>query len=54
MNECSGNGSHWLASKYFVDIEVKIMTWRNVVELESTIKDFSLSAKMTWIPVGIL
>ena len=56
MDECSGTGPHCLASKYMyvIGIEVKVMSWRNVIELESTLKDFSLSAKMTWIPVSIL
>ena len=33
MDECSGTGPHSPASKYVIDIEVKVMSWMNAVGL---------------------
>ena len=36
MDECSGTGPHSFASKYFIEIEVKVMSWMNEVGLVLT------------------
>ena len=43
MDECSGTGPHSLASKYVIEIEVKVMSWMNAVGLVLTALPVSMS-----------